>query len=282
MLEYGFMQRALLAGLLLALAGGYLGVFVVQRRMAFLTDGLAHSAFGGVALGLLLGWPPLLLALPGTFAVSLGIVALGRRTRLSNDTAIGVFFATSVALGIVLLSRKQGSTGDAMAYLFGSIVLIGPQELLLAAILFMATLALVPQWGRWALEGCDPELARTDGLRPERSEYVLAGALALVVVASVKLVGAVLAMAFLIVPAATARLWSRTLLGQTLGSVLLAVAAVVLGLWGSYRFDLPSGPAIVLAQAALFFVATIRPRSRGFRRHGDPLGAIGAVDGTDG
>lgn len=282
MLEYGFMQRALLAGTLLALAGGYLGVFVVQRRMAFLTDGLAHSAFGGVALGLLLDWPPLLLALPATLAVSMGIVALGRRTRLSNDTAIGVFFATSVALGIVLLSRKQGSTGDAMAYLFGSIVLIGPQELLLAATLFLTTLALVPQWGHWALEGCDPELARTDGLRPERSEYVLAFALALVVVASVKLVGAVLAMAFLIVPAATARLWSRTLLGQTVGSVLLAVSAVFLGLWSSYRFDLPSGPAIVLAQASLFALAALRPRSARFGRHDGAIRSIGATDATDG
>ncbi len=282
MLEFAFMQRAVVAGVLLALAGGYLGVFIVQRRMAFLTDGLAHSAFGGVALGLLLGWPPLLLALPATFAVSIGIVALGRRTRLSNDTAIGVFFATSVALGIVLLSRKQGSTGDAMAYLFGSIVLIGRQELLLAACILLATAALVPQWGRWALEGCDPELARTDGLRPERTEYLLAGALSLVIVASVKLVGAVLAMAFLIVPAATARLWSRTLLGQTIGAITLAVAAVVLGLWGSYQFDLPSGPAIVLAQAAMFFLAAIRPGSGRFRGNGGAVRTAPTADSSDG
>lgn len=281
LMQYAFMQRALLAGALLAVAGGYLGVFVVQRRLAFLTDGLAHAAFGGVAAGLLFGAPPLLFALPATLAVSMGVVSLGRKARLANDTAIGVFFATSVALGIVLLSRKQGSTGDAMAYLFGSIVLIGWAELQLAIVLFLAVLCLVPFWGRWALEGCDPELARTDGLRPERTDYVLAATLSLLVVSAVKLVGAVLAMAFLILPASTARLWSRTLWSQTIASAVLAVASVGLGLWASYGFDLPSGPAIVLAQAALFFASLLLSGARRLRagnRVASGDGAVGTAD----
>lgn len=264
MLEYGFVWRALIAGVLLASASGYWGSFVLQRRLGFLADGLAHAAFGTVGAALLLGWPPLAIAMPGTLATALGIVAVSHRTRLANDTTIGVFFATSVALGMALLSRKGGSTGDAMAYLFGSISLIGPIEVLLAACVAVGTLVALPCWGAWAMEGCDAELARTDGLNPRRGEFVVAAALALVIVAAIKLVGAVLAMAFLIVPAATARLWCRTFFGLTIMAVFIGAVAVVLGLFLSYWIDLPCGPAIVLSQATFFFTsAAIRKPSRG-------------------
>ncbi|MCX7798829.1 MAG: metal ABC transporter permease [Fimbriimonadales bacterium] len=263
MLEYAFAWRALIAGVLLAAAGGYWGAFVIQRRLGFLTDGLAHAAFGSVGAALLLGWPPLAIALPGTLAAALGIVAVSNRTKLANDTAIGVFFATSVALGMALLSRKAGSTGDAMAYLFGSISLIGGVEIALAVGVALATALTVRWWGAWALEGCDAELARTDGLDPRRGEFVLAGALALVIVSSIKLVGAVLAMAFLIVPAATARLWCRTFLALTVSAVGIGCCSVVLGLHASYWFDLPCGPSIVLSQAACFFASVaLRGTSR--------------------
>lgn len=128
-LGYPFFQRALLAGLLVSLLGGALSAFVVQRRLSFLGDGLAHAAFAGVALGLFLAEEPLYLALPFTLAVALAITYVKERSGLSEDTAIGVFFALSVALGAVFLAKARGYVGDAMGYLFGSLLAVGPGDL---------------------------------------------------------------------------------------------------------------------------------------------------------
>src|SRR5690606_20530364 len=117
-----FFQRALIAGLALAYLSSFYGSIVVQRGMSFLGDGLAHTAFGGVALGLLLGWQPLWVAIPFTVLVSLGIAWIKSRTVLKADAAVGIFFATSAALGILFLSLKRDYAMDAFSYLFGSIL----------------------------------------------------------------------------------------------------------------------------------------------------------------
>ena len=135
-----FMQRALVGGVFVGFIASYFGVFIVQRRMAFLGSGLAHAAFGGVALGILLGVQPLWIAVPFTLAVALAIVWLRERTALAEDTAIGVLFAVSMALGIVFLSVKQGYTGDAFTYLFGSILAISQTDVYMAAAMALATL----------------------------------------------------------------------------------------------------------------------------------------------
>ncbi|MCX6646308.1 MAG: metal ABC transporter permease, partial [bacterium] len=118
-LQYGFMQKALIAVLLTGVAASYYGVFVVQRGLSFLGDGLAHAAFGGVALGLLLGQEPLWVAVPFTIVVAVLITYVRDTTNLASDTVIGIFFATSMALGIVFISRLQTYSTDAFHYLFG-------------------------------------------------------------------------------------------------------------------------------------------------------------------
>src|SRR5207244_2798154 len=118
MLALPFMQRALIAGLLVGFLASYFGAFVVQRGMSFLGDGLAHAAFGGVALGLLLGLNPLWVAVPFTLVVAFGITWVQERTRLGSDTAIGIFFAVSIALGVIFLSWRKQYTADAFTYLF--------------------------------------------------------------------------------------------------------------------------------------------------------------------
>ncbi len=260
MLGIPFMQRALAAGVLVGLLAGYYGSFVVQRRLSFLGAGLAHAAFGGVALGLLLQVDPVLTAFPFTVLVAVGINWVRSNTQVGGDTSIGIFFAVAMALGIIFLSLKQQYTPDAFTYLFGSILAVRISDLWAAAGITVVTVALVPMWGRWAYATFDRELARADRLSVETDDYLFAILLAITIVAAVKLVGILLVAAFLVLPSATARLVTKTFRTMTLVSTALGVATAISGLCLSYVLDLPSGPAIVLLQAVLFFGAVFGTR----------------------
>jgi len=246
-----FMQRALIGGLMVSLLAGYFGPFVVQRRLAFLGSGLAHAAFGGVALGILMNMQPLWAAIPFTVVVALGIVWLRDRAGLASDTTIGIFFSISMALGIVFLSLKDSYSADAFTYLFGSLLAISNTDLWTACAILLLSAGTIPLWGRWAYATFDPALARADRVPVQRDDYLLAVAIAVVTVVAIKLVGIVLIAAFLIMPAACARIFARTFAGMSLLSLLISAATLVIGLFASYYADLPSGPAIILTQAVL-------------------------------
>jgi zinc transport system permease protein len=257
MLELGFMQRALAAGVLVALAAGYFGAFVVQRRQAFLGHGLAHAAFGGVALGLLLGIPPLWAALPFTVLLALAIAWLSQRSRLAQDTAIGILFSLALALGIVLLALRSGYSADALTYLFGSLLAVDALDVWLAALLALLPLLTLPLWGRLAYATFDRDSALADRVPAARDDYWLAALVALTVVVAVKIVGALLVSAFLVIPAASARVVSRRFATMTWLSVVLAAASVLIGIPASYALDLPTGACIVLVQCAVFGVCLL-------------------------
>lgn len=260
-LEQPFFERAVVAGVLIAILSGYFGVFVVQRGLAFLGDGLAHSAFGGVALALLLDLEPLRVAIPFTVAVAAAITWVRDRTRLGSDTAVGIFFSVSVAAGVIFLAQRPGYTADAFTFLFGSILAVESSDLWAAGATLAVAALTLPIWGRWALATFDRELARADRLPVVRDDYLLNILIAVVVVTGVKLVGIVLITSFLVIPAATARLGAHSLARMTLLSITAGVASVLAGLWASYVFDLPSGATVILAQASLFFLGmAIAPR----------------------
>lgn len=256
-LQLPFMQRALLAGLLVGGLASYLGVLVVQRRLSFLGDGLAHAAFAGVALGLLLQAEPLWVAMPFAVLIALAITWVRERSSLGDDTAIGIFFAVSVALGVLFMSKRQGFAPDAVAYMFGSILAVTPTDLSVMAVLGVVVLALAPLWKHWAYATFDRELAQADRQPVLLYDYFLSALIALVVVASVKVVGIVLITAFIVIPAATARLLSRTFTAMTLTAVVIGVFSVIPGLILSYSFDIPTGSAIVLVQATMFVIALL-------------------------
>ena len=273
--EMSFMQRALWGGLAIAAMSGLLGVFVVQRGLAFLGDGLAHASFGGIALGALAAYgfgalgvlsEPLVVALPFTLVVALGIAAVRDRTELSSDTAIGVFFALSVALGVMFLSLipPDRNVVDVWHLLFGSILAVGPADLRIILVVAAAAIGtLVWLWGRLGYATFDPELAQTDGVAPRRLEYVLFVIAAVVVVVSAQVVGVVLMASYLVIPAAAARLLSRSLGQMTVWSLVLGIGSTVLGLVASFLLDVPSGSTIVLVQSVLFAIAFAFARSRG-------------------
>lgn len=256
--QFPFMIRALIAGILVGFMGSYYGVFIVQRKMSFLGSGLAHAAFGGVALGLLLNAEPLYIAVPFTILIAVLIVFLREKTRLGIDTTIGILFSVSVALGIIFLSLKKNYSSDAFTYLFGSILSVFPLDLYVSAALSLITiLTFFRYWQRWAYASFDNELAETDRLPVLRDDYVLAILTAVTIVVSVKIVGIVLIASFLVIPAASARLVSGTFLKMTVVSILIGSGSAFLGLWLSYLLDLPSGAVIILLQAAVFSVSAI-------------------------
>ena len=257
LLTLPFMQRALIAGVLIGFLASYYGVFVVQRGLSFLGSGLAHAAFGGVALGLLLEAEPLWTAVPFTIIVAIGITWVKNRTELGSDTTIGIFFSVSMALGIIFLYlRKQYST-EAFTYLFGSILSVTVIDIIFAASIVLVTFLFLPYWKRWAYSSFDRELAQADRIPVLFDDYILSILIAVTVVVSLKLVGIVLIAAFLVIPAASARLLSKSFSRMTVVSVSVGMLSAIGGLWISYYLDIPSGATIILLQAVVFILAVI-------------------------
>lgn len=256
--QYPFFQRALLAGIIISLLGSYYGVFVVQRRMSFLGSGLAHAAFGGVAIGLFLNEEPTWYAAGFTFLIAMLIVWLREKTKLATDTVIGVLFAVSVAIGVVLMSLSDKLNVDAHSYLFGSVLTVTNSDLILGSIMLLATfITLFTFWSKWSYATFDEELAKADGLKVLRNDYILSGMLALTIVIAIKMVGIILISSFIVIPAASSRMLTSTFKSMALLSVLLGVSSSIIGLWLSITLDLPTGAAIVLLQSLIFFFVMV-------------------------
>jgi zinc transport system permease protein len=262
-LSQGFVLRALAAGTVLGAVGALLGVFVVQRGLGLLSDGLAHATFGGLAFGLLLGATgdgAMWVALPFTVAVALGIQYVRRHTSLGGDVATGVFFAVSFAAGILFLGLRPATATpvNVEGLLFGSLLAVSPEALgviLGTAVAVVAVLAVVGS--RLAYATFDPELAALSGVPVAALEYVLLALTALVVVVGVKTVGVVLVSAFVVIPAATANLLGRTPAGIAALAVGLGVGGTAFGLFASYHLNVATGATIILTLGALFFLALV-------------------------
>lgn len=258
MLELAFMQRALLAAVAIGLVCGALGFFVVLRRLAFIGVGISHSAIGGVALAIVLGWNPLATAALFAVGVALGIARLARTGRLSEDAVIGVFFSGSMALGVVLFSLRRGYQQDLFGYLFGNVLAITPGELAaLAAAGAVVLAALAVAFRPLLFLAFDEEVARAYGHPVGALQTGLLVLLAVTVVIGVRLVGVILVEALLVVPAATATLWASHYRAQVALAMSLGAGAGVAGLAAAWTFDVAAGGAIVLISVAGFFVSLL-------------------------
>jgi zinc transport system permease protein len=262
-LGQGFVARALAAGVALGAAGSLLGVFIVQRGLGLLSDGLAHATFGGLALGLLFGTSvdgAMWVALPFTVAIALGIQYVRRRTGLTGDVATGVFFAVSFAAGILFLGLRAARAApvNVEGLLFGSLLSVSPEALrLILAVALLVVLVLAWIGPRLAYATFDPELATLSGVPVALLEYLLLALTAIVVVVGVKTVGVVLVSAFVVVPAATANLLGRSLAAIAVLAVALSAACTAFGLFASYHLNVATGATIILTLGAAFFLALV-------------------------
>lgn len=246
------MQRAFLASLVIGALGGYYGVFVVQRKMGFLGSGLAHSTFGGIAIALYLNQEPVWFMAPFTVLVSVLIVYAREKTGLASDTLIGVFFALSMASGILVLSLRREFTTDAATFLFGSLLAVNRNDLIFSLGLLALTIALLFLWKRWAYATFDEELAKSDGVPVRKDNYILAILLALIVSAAVKITGIILLSALLVIPAAASRLLAKSFFVMTLISTASGLMGSGAGVVVAYRLDTPVGATIIVI-FSLFF-----------------------------
>jgi zinc transport system permease protein len=263
-----FMQRALIAGLAISAVCAVIGVFVVQRGLAFLGDGLAHAAFGGIALGLFLGTSvehAVWISIPFTAAIAIGIGVILRRTQLRGDVAISVFFSFSLALGVLFLGLRKATDRQISieSLLFGNMLVVTPQVLTVVVAVSVAALALtLILWQRHAYAIFDPELAAISGVPVAMLEYLLLAQTAVVVVVAVKAVGVVLVSSFVVIPAAAARLVGTTLARVTWLAFLIGTLGAAVGLIASYHLDTPSSATIILIHCACFAAALVLGRRR--------------------
>jgi len=256
MLAYGFAQRALTGGVLIAVLCSLISFFVVVRRLAFVGMGISHAAFGGVAIGLVIGVNPILAAGFFCVLVAAGIGWFSRRGYLHEDTVIGILFATAMAFGVMLVSLADVYNLDLMSYLFGSILAMNWTDIIALAFLSCLVLAFLTLFFKELLFFCfDEETATASGLPVRLVYYGLLIAIALTIVVSIKLVGIILVSALLVIPGATGIQLSRNYRGVLVVSLLTGVASVVLGLYLSFWYDIPSGATIVLTLFAVFLAA---------------------------
>ena len=255
-----FLIRAGLAGIGVALAAAPLGCFVVWRRMAYFGDATAHAAILGVALSLALGTSVFTGALAVALVMAVAVSNLSGRG-YAMDTLLGVAAHSALAFGLVAVSFLQGVRIDLMAYLFGDILAVGKTDL--AVIWGGAGLVLGLMAWRWQgllTATLNPDLAYASGIDPRREQMVLALSLALVVAVAIKVVGALLIVALLIIPSAAARALARGPEAMALGAAGVGAAAAMAGLWVSYMYDTPAGPSIVSAAAVIFGLTNIAAR----------------------
>lgn len=262
----GFLSRALLISLIVAIVCGVVGTHVVLRGMAFIGDAVAHAVFPGLAVAFALQFSVLLGGAVAGVVVAVLIAVFSQRRRVKEDTVIGIFFAASFALGLVIIARVEGYTASLTSVLFGSITGVADGDILVAAIVGTAViallLALTPQLTAVAL---DRETARAMNVPVLLLDLVLYLAVTAAVVISVSTIGNILVLALLITPAATARLLTDRLPAMMALSAALGALGSLLGLYLSWAADLPTGAAIVLTVTAAFlavWLSLVRSRPK--------------------
>lgn len=255
-----FMRQALLGLLLLCPMTAMLGVQVLNFRMAFFSDAVGHSAFAGVAVGLILGAPPRISMLLFGMAVGLLVMAVQRKSGLSADAAIGIVFSAVVAFGLAVVSRASGLAREMDQFLYGDILTVSQGEIVVLFLLLCAlTLFQIFGSNRLLAIALSPMMARVSGTVVAFWQYLFAALLALVVMFCVRAVGVLLVTAMLVVPAATARNLARTMRGMFWWSIAVSVASGFAGLWLSAQEWLAtaSGATIILVACAFFAISSV-------------------------
>ena len=257
--SYPFIQRALIAGTLVALCSALLGVSLVLKRYSMIGDGLSHVGFGAMAVAMALGAAPLAVALPVVIMAAFFLLRLSSRgSHLAGDSAIALVSSAALAIGVVATSLSSGSNVDVMNYLFGSILTMTAADVRLAAVLSLAVLLLfVLLYHRIFAVTFDETFARATGIRANLYNMVLALLTAVTIVIGMRLMGTLLISSLIIFPALGAMRVSRSFLGVTVGAAVLSVVCFWVGVIASFLLSTPTGASVVLVDLAAFLLLSL-------------------------
>ncbi|MET8715990.1 zinc ABC transporter permease AztB [Streptomyces sp. NPDC004735] len=254
--EVTFVQRALWGGILVSAICALAGTWVVLRGMAFLGDAMSHGLLPGVALAALFGGNLLVGAVASAVVMTAGVTALGRTPRISQDTGIGLLFVGMLSLGVIIVSRSQSFAVDLTGFLFGDVLAVGEQDLVLLGAALLVALAVSVLGHRAFLAlAFDSRKARTLGLRPRLAHAVLLALLGLAIVASFHIVGTLLVLGLLIAPPAAALPWAHSVRGVMLLAALVGTTATFGGLLVSWHLSTAAGATVAALAVSLFFVS---------------------------
>jgi zinc transport system permease protein len=258
LLQYEFIRNAIMAGILASISCGIIGVYVVVKRIVFISGGIAHASFGGIGLGYYLGINPILGVLPFSIASALSMGWVSKRSRLPEDTAIGILWAMGMSIGIILVSLTPGYAPDLMTYLFGNILTVPFSDIVLMLVLDAIIILVVYSFYKEFLALCfDEEFATVRGVHAERLYLILLCLIALTIVVLIRVVGIILVIALLTIPAAMSRQFTSNLKKMMMLSILFGAVFSSGGIWLSYLFDVPSGATIVLVMSAVYLLYSL-------------------------
>jgi zinc transport system permease protein len=267
-LQFEFIRNALYAAILVSIACGIVGTFVVIKRIVFISGGVTHAAFGGIGLGYLIGVNPVLTAIPFSILAACSIGVLSKKTKISEDSAIGILWAVGMALGVLFIGLTPGYVPDLLSYLFGSILTVPLSDIIIMIVLdAVIAVTVFVFYKEFQALAFDEEFSLVAGV-PAQTLYVLLLCLiALSVIILIRVVGIVLVLALLTIPAVTARQFTMRLNRLMLYSTVFAVVSAVIGLWLSYVINLPSGATIVLVLSVAFLGSVFVKGLRTPKRH---------------
>lgn len=255
MLQYDFMRYAILAGLLASVACGIIGVYVVVKRIVFISGGIAHASFGGIGLGYYLGINPIMGVLPFSIISALIMGLVSRRSKIAEDTAIGILWSVGMAIGIIFIAMTPGYAPDLMTYLFGNILTVHVTDIYLMIILDIVIVGTVFLFYKEFMAlSYDEDFANVAGIPVELLYLLLLCLIALTVVIMIRVVGLILVIALLTIPAALSQRFTTRLSTMMYLSVLFGASFTIIGLMLSYYFDVPSGATIILVMATAYLL----------------------------
>lgn len=256
LLQFEFMRNALLAGIVASIVCGIIGPYVVINRIVFISGGISHAAFGGIGLGYLLGINPIWGATFFSLASAMSIGGVSRWTNLRQDTAIGILWAIGMALGVIFIGLSPGYAPDLFGYLFGNILTVPFSDVILmsilAAIIILVVSALYKEFLAFSF---DQEFAVVVGVPVDQLYFLLLSLIALTVVVLIRIVGIILVIALLTIPAAISARLTHNLKKMMLLSVLLGIIFTFCGLWLSTVLNLASGATIILVAGTAFVIS---------------------------
>jgi len=255
-LQFGFMRNALLAGVLVSIACGIIGTLVVINRIVFVSGGIAHAAYGGIGLGYFFKFNPVLGAMVFSVAAAVGMGAVQRKTRQRADTIIGVMWAIGMALGIILVDLTEGYKADLMNYLFGSILAVPSGDLLIMLALDLVIITLVALFYKELLAiSFDETFATVENVPVDAIHMLLLCLIALTVVMMMRVVGLIMVIALLTMPAAISGQFVRDMKWMMVLASILGVLFTTTGLWLSYFLNLTSGATIILVAGFAYLLS---------------------------